>query len=411
MRTLFLDVTVPTAPDVHALAVADGVISACFDAAMVDRTGYDEVVDAHGATLLPAFGDGHAHPVFGSLEDGFAPVRAATSVTEIVAVMAEYAQDHPELEWLQGWGYDPTLAPQGVFRAQWLDDAVPDRPVVLRALDYHTAWCNSAALRAAGIDASTPDPPDGQIVRDPSGAPVGTLRERGATRAVFNLLPPLDLTTRVEAIQRSVARYAAAGVTWVQDAWVEPADIDAYAAWAVMDHDEPDERADLRFNLALLIEPETWQEARPRLAATRERVAALGVDRLTANTVKFFADGVIESGTAALLAPYTPSAADRPGQDPCGAPNWDPGELGRGRHRAGRGRVPGAHPRHRRRRRPLRARRHRTRRRRGTRHATGGRSSPTSRSSTRPTSNGSRNSASSPTSSRCGRSGTRSSAS
>ena len=279
--------------------------------------------------LLPAFADGHAHPVFGSLEDNFAPVRAATSVAEIVAVVAEYAEDHPELEWLQGWGYDPTLAPQGVFRAEWLDAAVPDRPVVLRALDYHTAWCNSAALRLAGISASTPDPPDGQIVRDPSGEPIGTLREWGATRRVFDLLPPLDLTTRVEAIQRTVARYAAAGLTWVQDAWVEPADLDAYATWAVMDHDEADERADLRFNLALLVEPGKWRSARSWLLAARARVNGLGVDRLTANTVKIFADGVIESGTAALLSPYTPSAADRPGQDLSdrGTPNWSPAEL------------------------------------------------------------------------------------
>ena len=335
------------------MRVEDGLIAACFTRAMVGRQGYDRVIDAHGATLLPAFADGHAHPVFGSLEDGFAPVRAATSVAEVVSVVAEYAEDHPQLEWLQGWGYDPTLAPQGVFRADWLDDAVPERPVVLRATDYHTAWCNSAALRAAGITASTPDPADGQIVRDGSGQPVGTLREWGATRLVFDLLPSLDLTTRVEAIERSVARYARAGVTWVQDAWVEPGDIDAYVTWAVMDSTEPAEamraaepadathaiegqdivepavRADLRFNLALLVEPGTWAGARTGLSAIRARVAALGVDRLSANTVKLFADGVIESGTAALLEPYTASAADRPGHDPHdrGRPNWDPAEL------------------------------------------------------------------------------------
>ena len=32
----------------------------------------------------------------------------------------------------------------------WLDSVVPDRPVALRAWDYHTMWVNTAALERAG---------------------------------------------------------------------------------------------------------------------------------------------------------------------------------------------------------------------------------------------------------------------
>ena len=45
------------------------------------------------------------------------------------------------------------------------------------------------------------------------------------------------------------------------------------------------------------------------------------VDHLSARTVKFFADGVLEAGTAHLLEPYV----DQPHS--CGLPNWAPGEL------------------------------------------------------------------------------------
>ena len=62
---------------------------------------------------------------------------------------------------MTGGPYDPSLAPDGIFDAQWLDAAVPDRPVALQSTDHHCAWVNTAALRLAGIDEHTPDPPAG----------------------------------------------------------------------------------------------------------------------------------------------------------------------------------------------------------------------------------------------------------
>ncbi|WP_067501940.1 amidohydrolase family protein [Actinoplanes sp. TFC3] len=44
-----------------------------------------------------------------------------------------------------------------------LDRVCPDRPVFLMNRDHHAAWVNSRALDLAGIDARTPDPPDGRI--------------------------------------------------------------------------------------------------------------------------------------------------------------------------------------------------------------------------------------------------------
>ena len=46
------------------------------------------------------------------------------------------------------------------FAAQW-DAATGDRPAILANRDGHTAWVNTAALRLAGITASTLDPADG----------------------------------------------------------------------------------------------------------------------------------------------------------------------------------------------------------------------------------------------------------
>ena len=85
-------------------------------------------------------------------------MRPCQSVDEIVSAVKQYAEDHPDEEWIIGASYDGSLAPGGLFDARWLDAAVPDRPVVLRAWDYHTMWCNSAALRACGHHGGHPRP-------------------------------------------------------------------------------------------------------------------------------------------------------------------------------------------------------------------------------------------------------------
>ncbi len=283
--------------DADALLVVDGVIAALGDEARA-RGADAERVDLDGGFLMASFGDGHAHPLYGGLEAVGPPVRACESVDEIVAAVKKYADEHPEQEWIVGASYDGSLAPDGLFDARWLDAAVPDRPVVLRAWDYHTLWVNSVALERAGITPDTPDPVLGEIPHRPDGSVLGTLREWGATDLVMNVMPPREEQERIDALGTAADYYLARGVTWVQDAWVEPADVATYI--------EAARRGVLRmrFNLALYADPRHFDAQVEQFAAQRRAVDEVGSPMLTANTVKFFADGVVENETGALLAPY-----------------------------------------------------------------------------------------------------------
>lgn len=301
--------------DSTALAVRDGRILALGDDARGLAPTADEVVDIGDGLLMAAFGDGHAHPLFGGLESFGPQVKQLDSVAAIVAEVRRWADEHPGAEWIVGASYDPALAPGGEFDARWLDAAVPDRPVVLRAHDYHTVWCNTEALRRAGVTRSTPEPRLGTVVRRPDGTPLGTLREWHACDLVLDQVPARAVDELVEAVRRAGHAYARAGVTWVQDAWVEPEMADAYLS-AV--------RAGaltVRVDLAQRADPDRWPHQLGPFADTRARVAAEGGELLTARTVKFFSDGVVEGGTAAMLAPYV----DAPHS--CGMPVWEPGAL------------------------------------------------------------------------------------
>lgn len=313
------------APTAHSLFVQGGAIvafddeaDAAADAALLN--GPVEAVDLDGGFLMPSFGDGHAHPLFGGLEAEGPAVRDCRTVDEIVASVADYAAAHPDHEWIIGASYDPSLVEEGLFDAHWLDAAVADRPVVLRAYDYHTVWVNSRALELAGIDADTPEPVLGEITRRADGSPLGTLREWGAVDLILDAAGVRPADERLRALQRAGEYYLAQGVTWVQDAWVEPGDVDSYveaAARGILP---------VRFNLALYADPRRFAAQLPVMRASRRRVEELGSPMLTANTVKFFADGVIESETGALLEPYCTGLHDH-GDRKLGMTVWPGDDL------------------------------------------------------------------------------------
>ncbi|MDP5226609.1 MULTISPECIES: amidohydrolase [Arthrobacter] len=306
---------VPGTAPAAALAVQDGRIVAIGEDAEALLERAEEAVDLQGAFLGPSFADGHAHPLFGGMEGLGPQIRRCASVEEIVAEVARYAAAHPEQEWIVGASYDATLAEGGLFDAAWLDAVVPDRPVMLKAWDYHTVWVNSAALRAAGIDADTPDPDRGRIIRRADGTPLGTLQEYGALELVENAAPGYSLERRISALEDATRTMAASGLTWAQDAWVMLEHVDVYLEAARQG------RLNTRLNLAFLAEPGRWQDSLATFTTVREQVNALGGDLLTANTVKFFADGIIESHTACMLSPYTDAPEDK------GLPNWEQNEL------------------------------------------------------------------------------------
>ena len=111
-------------------------------------------------------------------------------------------------------------------------------------------------------------------------------------------MPKRDEDVRVAALGTAADYYLARGVTWVQDAWVEPADVDTYVEAARRD------ALRMRFNLAFYADPRHFDSQVGHFAEARRRVDEVESPLLTAQTVKFFADGVIENETGALLAPY-----------------------------------------------------------------------------------------------------------
>ena len=274
---------------------------------------FDQEVKLVEGFVFPAFRDGHAHPVFAGREALGPVVTTSTSIAQIQEVLASYRKANPDQAWIEGGAYDRSIVEGGIFLASWLDEAVSDVPVVLHASDHHTIWVNTKALEL--IPSPLPELTSGSIDVDASGSPTGVLREPPAMALVLDKAPARSIEQEVAALTWADQTLAKQGIVQAQDAWITPGMTEIYMA-AVSQN-----ALALDYNLAFKIEPHEWVKSIEFAIRDREKVVALGNSQLTANTCKFFADGVFGSGTASVLEPYLDDSHSH------GEPLWAKSEL------------------------------------------------------------------------------------
>ena len=258
------------------------------------------VVDLAGRMLLPGFIDAHVHASAAGLERLRCDLAEAHGLADYLAAVRAYAQANPGSGWITGGGWSIDVFPRGIPSRHDLDQVAPDRPVFLSNRDHHAAWVNSKALELAGVTASTQDPADGRIEREPDGTPAGTLQE-GAMSLVERVVPRPEVAEQVAGILEGQRYLHSLGITGWQEAIVGnyaviPDCFDAYT--------EADRRGLLTARVvgALWWQRGTGAGQLDGLAERRERAGRAG--RFRATSVKIMQDGVCENFTASMLTPY-----------------------------------------------------------------------------------------------------------
>jgi predicted amidohydrolase YtcJ len=132
---------------------------------------------------------------------------------------------------------------------------------------------------------------------------------------VLDKAPARSIEQEVAALTWADQVLAKQGIVQAQDAWITPGMTEIYIA-AVSQN-----ALALDYNLAFKIEPHEWVKSIEYAIRDRDKVVALGNSQLTANTCKFFADGVFGSGTASVLEPYLDDSHSH------GEPLWAKSEL------------------------------------------------------------------------------------
>lgn len=254
---------------------------------------YDWRADMKGRVLVPGMIDAHGHVVQLGIAALTLDLSDTRTLEDAKAKIAAYARENPERPWIVGRGWNQEVWGLGRFpTAADLDAAVADRPVVMTRADGHAVWANSAALKAAGVTATTLNPAGGRIEK-----PLGTLVDR-ATDLMEKVVPKVSPKDRTAAFLKAQQILLGYGVTAIADMGTSLDD------W--MTYRRMGDTGALRVRImsyALGIDtavtiggtgPTPW----------------LYDDRLRLEGVKLYADGALGSRGAWLKADY----ADAPGQ-------------------------------------------------------------------------------------------------
>jgi predicted amidohydrolase YtcJ len=283
-------------PTAEAIAVRGDriVLVGSSSAALELRGEQTRVVDAEGATLVPGIQDAHGH--FTGLGESLQvlQLRGTTSFEQIVDMVRQRAASARPGEWIRGRSWDQNDWPTPDWpHHQQLTDAAPNNPVYLTRVDGHAAMVNKAALDAAGVTRTTPDPDGGRIIRDAKGEPTGVLID-SAQGLVAAKIPPVNDAQLDEQVLLADAEARRLGLTMVHDAGTTPRVVEAYKR--LIDAGKLKTRlyVMLRGPLSML-EPEF----------KKGPLINYGRHRLSVRAIKIGADGALGSRGAALLEPYS----------------------------------------------------------------------------------------------------------
>lgn len=300
-------------PWAQSLAISKGkIVSVGTDDEVTRMRGIGtKMIDAGGKVVLPGFSDCHVHFLSGGLNLQRVHLEGAKDVAEIIARLQKYADAHPNTPWIlgRGWNY-AMFAPETLPTKKPLDTIFPAWPVFLRGSDGHTSWANSKALALAGIDKNTPNPPNGEIVRDPvTGEATGALKE-SASALVEKVVPKPDHVDKLNAYRGAMRLAVQNGVTRVHSAGGD------FDELALLEELRSEKQLWVRFHVSYLLQP---PELRPEdIKAIEDAHKKFHDDWIDVDTVKFLLDGVIESHTAAMLEPYSDDPSKK------GSLFWDP---------------------------------------------------------------------------------------
>ncbi len=210
-------------PWAEAIAIKDGkIIAVGSDEEISGTTGENTIViDLEGKFVMPGLHDPHVHieqaykgEILGDQLLTFSA--DASSIKELQQLLKEYADKNPDLKVLFAQGLPQDMFPNSSPTKAFIDEVIPNRPVVILSDTEHEGLLNSKALEMEGINANTPNPEGGAIDKDPNGEPIGYFREMAAGIWAWKHYPQLSSEEHKQGLQATIAYLNSIGITSIK---------------------------------------------------------------------------------------------------------------------------------------------------------------------------------------------------
>jgi len=289
---------------VEALAIDDDQIMALGSNAEVLslRAAGTQVLDLQGKTVLPGFHDAHTHILEAYSSVNTVPLAAETPLRSLLPSL-QGQQPHAATGWVLGGGqtieqfFELTENPKDI-----LDEAIPVHPAAMLEQTSHSIWVNTAALTAAGITNSTPNPPGGIIDRDPDTGEASGLLIDSAVDLILDVALAGNAALNelnYQGLLEGLAAFNKFGVTSVADARI----YDGRGQLDVWKRTETEGTISVRANLGLWASP--YANDAQQIAALTALYSDDDSKLIKVNEVKLYSDGITSNGTSAFVDPYT----------------------------------------------------------------------------------------------------------
>ena len=277
-----------------AVAVAGGSIAAVGDdAAILALAGPGtRRVDGRGLTVTPGLVDSHSHPFWGAETTAGIDLTGVRDLAGLRETLATGGRDLPPDGWVEGWGLMYGVFAESGIHGGLIAEAIGGRPAYLQFFDCHTGLASPRALDIAGVTGPVDFPVASTVVCDADGA-TGELQEMPAMDLVRSRVPKLTDDERDAIYVRTLRALNAAGLTGLHGM---DGDAATYALLA---------RLEGRGDLTVRMVTPLWQKPESTDDEMRADLALrdAGGRRWRGGAAKFFIDGVVETGTAWLIAP------------------------------------------------------------------------------------------------------------
>jgi predicted amidohydrolase YtcJ len=285
----------------QAAAVKAGRILALgSDAEMERLTGPGtRRVDLRGRAAIPGLFDSHVHMLEVGTKLSWLRLDECRSPEEMMELVRARAKTTPPGQWIIGQGWNEANFDGRLPTGRDIDSATSQHPVVLMRF-FNTDVVNSYALRLAGIDRRTPDPPMGKIEHHADGEPNGLLRA-SAKSLVQRLIPKPTLEQIKQSLRLGCQEMHQHGITSIVEPGLRPQEIRAYQSLY--------QQGDLRLRVNLMPswhgfwddEEETQLEYRARELGV---CSGLGNEWLRIGALKMAIDGGTTPHTAYMYEPF-----------------------------------------------------------------------------------------------------------
>lgn len=283
-----------------SIALQDGKVIDVYSGTTSENNADTEVIDGQGKVMLPGLTDAHGHVMGLGYQQMNADLTGTQSLDEALQRVEKYASNYPDLNWIQGRGWNQTHWDVNRFpTAEELDKVVSERPVWLSRIDGHAGWANSKAMEMAGISAETKDPKGGKIIRDENGEPTGVFVD-GATDLIASKIPDPSKEEQEMALEKALQQMRSHGLTSVHHAGIFQDTWELYKDFA--------DNGKLTTRIYAMIRGvgDNFDSL-----STQGPIESYDHDLLSLQSVKLYADGALGSRGAAMIEPCSDDPGNR----------------------------------------------------------------------------------------------------